>query len=100
MDEQSTLRPETNEVSAAARTPQERKARPGPELTALDVLKKLAIPLETLANLSYLALERANDPESVRQYMRLAQDQMTVLRNISIEIVCGPDSRTLPTSES
>ena len=39
--------------------------------------------LEALNNLIYLGLERADEPETVRQYLRLAQEQAAALGEIS-----------------
>jgi hypothetical protein len=58
------------------------KAVTSPELRLLD---RLASPLESLANLTFLALEEAEYPEKVRFYLRIAEEQFHVIRQIARE---------------
>jgi len=48
------------------------------------LLDRLASPLESLANLTFLASEEAEHPEKVRFYMRMAEEQMHVIRQIAL----------------
>jgi signal transduction histidine kinase len=50
---------------------------------ALEVMHEIKNPLEALGHLNYLALEQASDPERVRRYMTLAQEQMETLSHIA-----------------
>lgn len=47
---------------------------------ALEIMHEIRNPLETLGHLSYLAYQEAENPEQVRTYMRMADDQ---LRHVS-----------------
>lgn len=49
---------------------------------ALEMMHEVKNPLEALGHLTYLASEEASDPEKVREYMRLAEEQMTTLGRI------------------
>lgn len=49
---------------------------------ALEVMHEIKNPLEALGHLTYLALEEADEPEKVRKYMRLAEEQMAALNQI------------------
>jgi signal transduction histidine kinase len=50
---------------------------------ALEVMHELKNPLEALGHLTFLALGAADDPEKVRSYMRLAGEQMGIVRQIA-----------------
>ena len=50
---------------------------------ALEVMHELRNPLETLANLNYLILQGANDPDQVRMYARLSEEQLNTLSRIA-----------------
>jgi len=50
---------------------------------ALEVMHEINNPLEALGHLIYLASEQADEPERVRKYMLLAEEQMTNLNRIS-----------------
>lgn len=43
------------------------------------MMHEIRNPLEALNNLIYLGLEKADEPETVRQYLRLAQEQTAAL---------------------
>jgi len=60
-------------------------------LSASKLLDRLASPLESLANLAFLALEEAEHPEKVRLYMRMAEEQIDVIRRIALKSL-GLDS--------
>ena len=57
--------------------------------SASRLLDRLASPLEGLANLTFLALEEAEHPEKVRFYMRMAEEQFHVIRQIALETHTG-----------
>lgn len=44
-------------------------------------------PLEALGNLVYLTLQEANQPETVRKYMELAEEQIATLNRISAQVL-------------
>jgi signal transduction histidine kinase len=50
---------------------------------ALEVMHEIRNPLEALGYLTYLSLQEADDPEKVRMYMRLAEEQMATLNQIA-----------------
>lgn len=50
---------------------------------ALEVMHEINNPLEALGHLTYLALAEADNPERVRQYMLLAEEQMATLSLIA-----------------
>jgi signal transduction histidine kinase len=50
---------------------------------ALEVMHEVNNPLEALGHLTYLALEEADNPERVRQYLLLAEEQMATLNRIA-----------------
>ncbi len=49
---------------------------------ALEALRGAATPLEALGYLVYLTGESAEEPEEVRKYIDLAEEQLAVLRRI------------------
>jgi signal transduction histidine kinase len=49
---------------------------------ALELMHEIRNPLEALCHLTYLAQGEADNPEVVRSYMRLADEQTTILRQI------------------
>jgi signal transduction histidine kinase len=50
---------------------------------ALEVIHEVKNPLEALGHLTYLALEEADNPERVRKYLLLAEEQMATLSHIA-----------------
>jgi hypothetical protein len=54
-------------------------------MTACELLEKLALPLEALANLLYLSLIDPENAERVRFYMRFAEERMIAIRQIAVE---------------
>ncbi len=50
---------------------------------ALEVMHEIRGPLEALGHLAYLALEEAENPERVRDYIRRAQEQIATLTQIA-----------------
>ena len=50
---------------------------------ALEVMHEIKNPLEALGHLTHLALMDADDPEKVRKYMRLAEEQMATVSQIA-----------------
>lgn len=70
-------------IAAEAVRKAEERATSG--LLALETIHEIKNPLEALGHLTYLTLEDADNPESVRAYMRLAQEQMALLRHIASE---------------
>lgn len=49
------------------------------------LLNRFASPLEGIANLIFLTSRDAEHPEKVRFYMRMAEEQMQVIRQIAFE---------------
>lgn len=49
---------------------------------ALEVMHEIKNPLDALGNLVYLAAAEADDPEKVRRYAELAQEQLTTVTRI------------------
>jgi len=54
---------------------------------ALEMMHEIRNPLEALGNLTYLALEEAEDPIKVRGYLGLAEEQMATLNQITSQIL-------------
>jgi signal transduction histidine kinase len=50
---------------------------------SLEVMHEFRNPLEALGNLTYLATTNAENPGQVREYMRMAQEQLATLAAIS-----------------
>jgi len=50
---------------------------------ALELMHDIRNPLEALRNLNYLTSLRANDPEEVRRYARLADEQIAIVTEIA-----------------
>ncbi len=50
---------------------------------ALEVMHELRGPLEALGHLTYLALEEADDPAKVRNYLSRAEEQIATLNQIA-----------------
>jgi len=50
---------------------------------ALEVMHEIRNPLEALGHLTYLAFEEAADPDKVRKYMKMAEEQVTILNRIA-----------------
>jgi signal transduction histidine kinase len=50
---------------------------------AVEMIHEIRNPLEALSHLTFLAREEAEDPEKVRRYLNLAEEQMAHLRYIS-----------------
>jgi signal transduction histidine kinase len=55
-------------------------------------------PLDALDNLIFLSLEKASEPETVRNYLRLAQEQTATLSQISANVLGFARSSILPRS--
>jgi signal transduction histidine kinase len=68
------------------------------ELLALELMHEIGNPLEALNNLIYLGLEKAANPEAVRTYLRLAQEQIATLNEISANVLGFTRSSRLPRS--
>jgi signal transduction histidine kinase len=49
---------------------------------ALEMIHEIKNPLEALGHLTYLASQEADDPDKVRTYMRLAEEQMRTLDHV------------------
>ena len=63
---------------------------------ALEVMHEIRNPLEAIANLTYLASHGADDPEQVRSYMRLAEEQMATITRIANTTLAFARSSTCP----
>ncbi|RZU42607.1 sensor histidine kinase [Edaphobacter modestus] len=50
---------------------------------ALEVMHEIRNPLEALSNLAYLTMLEADDPGKVREYMRLAEEQMFLVTRVA-----------------
>jgi signal transduction histidine kinase len=50
---------------------------------ALEVMHDIRNPLDALRNLNYLTSLRANDPEEVRRYAGLAEEQLAIVMDIA-----------------
>ena len=68
------------DVSEALRRAEERAA---PGLLALELMHEIRNPLEAVGNLTYLAIEEADDGEAVRVYLRRIEEQLATLNHIA-----------------
>lgn len=59
----------------------EERATPG--LLALELMHEIRNPLEAVGNLTYLAMEEANDAEAVRAYLGRIEEQLATLNQIA-----------------
>ena len=80
----------------ASRQKQEEQATAG--RLALETMHEIRNPLEALSNLLYLTLEKADEPEAVRSYVRLAQEQAAALNGIASDILGFARSSRVPKS--
>jgi hypothetical protein len=64
-----------------------------PSTASSRLVDELAISLEILANLSFLILEDAEDPEKVRMYVHMAEERLSVLRTMTTEIMVSRRER-------
>lgn len=74
------LQSKLTDVSEALRRAEER-ATPG--MLALELMHEIRNPLEAVGNLTYLALEEADDAEAVRSYLRRIEEQLATLNHIA-----------------
>jgi signal transduction histidine kinase len=79
------MRSEEHPSKETAREKAEAWATAG--LLALEMMHEIRNPLEALNNLLYLGLETADEPEAVRRYIRLAQEQAVTLSEITSSIL-------------
>lgn len=70
-------------LSCAAECLQKSDERATAGRLALEVMHEIRNPLEALGNLIYLTLGNADTPAEVRKYMRLADEQMELLKQIA-----------------
>ena len=65
---------------------------------ALEVVHEIRNPLEALGYLNHLALEDADDPQQVRKYLRLAQEQVATLARIATQTLTFARASSAPQS--
>jgi signal transduction histidine kinase len=63
---------------------------------ALEMIHEIKNPLQALGYLNYLALESADDPTAVRNYIRLAEEQVETLGQITIQTLGFAKSSRIP----
>ena len=63
---------------------------------ALEMIHEIKNPLEALGHLTFLTLEEADCPETVRKYMRLAEEQMNLLRDVASQTLGFARSSQMP----
>jgi signal transduction histidine kinase len=67
-------------------------------LLALELMHEIRNPLQALDNFIYLGLEKTAEPEAVQNYLRLAQEQIAILSQISANVLDFARSSLLPRS--
>ncbi len=77
------LRVSEERLSVAAKALQKSEERAIAGRLALEVMHEIKNPLEALGHLMYLASQEADDPEKVRNYLLLANEQMATLSDIA-----------------
>ncbi len=65
---------------------------------ALELMHEIRNPLEALGHLTYLASEEADEPDKVRKYMRLAEEQVAVLNRIASQTLGFARGSLVPSS--
>jgi signal transduction histidine kinase len=70
-------------LAAATEALQRSEERATAGQLALEVMHEVRGPLEALGHLTYLASKDANNPEEVRRYMGLADEQLSTLNHIA-----------------
>jgi signal transduction histidine kinase len=81
--ENTTIRELQSKLAAATEALQKSEERATAGQLALEVMHEVRNPLEALGHIAYLATEEANNPEEVRRYMRLAEEQLDTLNHIA-----------------
>jgi signal transduction histidine kinase len=56
-------------------------------LLALELMHEIRNPLDALDNLLYLSFQKADEPETVRSYLRLARERTATLSQISANVL-------------
>ena len=74
LTKQAELQAENDALYEALRKAEERAIA---GQLALEIMHEIRNPLEALGNLTFLTQQEAEDPERVRQYMRLAEEQIS-----------------------
>jgi signal transduction histidine kinase len=67
-------------------------------LLALELMHEIRNPLDALDNLLYLSFQKAAEPETVRNYLRLAREQTSTLSQISANVLDFARCSILPKS--
>lgn len=65
---------------------------------ALELMHDVRNPLEALSHLTYLALQEAEEPEKVRKYMLLAEEQVAILSELASQTLNYAKSSSVPKS--
>ena len=81
------------DVSEALRRAEERVT---PGLLALELMHEIRNPLEAVGNLTYLAIEEADDPEAVRHYLRRIEEQLATLNQIASQTLSFARAQSFP----
>lgn len=76
----SDLQLRLSEVSEALRAAEERST---PGLLALELMHEIRNPLEAVGNLTYLAMEEADNADAVRMYLQRIEEQLATLNHIA-----------------
>jgi signal transduction histidine kinase len=76
----SDLQLRLSEVGEALRAAEERST---PGLLALELMHEIRNPLEAVGNLTYLAMEEADNPDAVRRYLQRIEEQLATLNHIA-----------------
>jgi signal transduction histidine kinase len=87
------LQERLSEMSEELRRAEER-ATPG--LLALELMHEIRNPLEAIGNLTYLAIEEADDKETVRAYLRRIEEQLATLNHIASQTLGLARTTTSP----
>lgn len=74
------LQTKLGDASESLRRADERSA---PGLLALELMHEIRNPLEAVGNLTYLAMEEADDAAAVRSYLRRIEEQLATLNHIA-----------------
>ena len=83
MNETSAIADLQSKLADLSETLRRAEERATPGLLALELMHEIRNPLEAVGNLTYLAMEEADDAETVRSYLRRIEEQLATLNHIA-----------------
>jgi signal transduction histidine kinase len=96
MSEAETIEDLKERLAIVADSLQRAEGRATAGQLALEVMHEVRNPLQALGHLAYLTIEDADEPEKVRKYMRMAEEQVATLDHIANQTLRLARSSNLP----